>query len=320
MTGLPIASTKLTLLQIIDNVCNEIALAAPSFVVGNTDATATQMLALANREGNEFFQAANIKGGWEVLRKEYTFTTVASASGLTCTTVSGSPTLTAISSTSSVVVGQVAVGSGIPVGTTVTAIPGATSLTLSANCTLSATAVSFYTGQDNYALPDDLDHFMTQTFWDRNFRWQLLGPLSAQEWQVLKSGISPTGPRRRFRVMSNRFYIDPVPSDSTSVEVYEYYSNGWAQSTGGTSGTPKVSFTVDTDNYLLDDNCMQLGIKWRFLRAKRLSWDQEFLEYSMAKERVMSRDGADRNLPLNASASGVRLLNEQNVPDTGYGS
>lgn len=324
MTGLPLLTPKLTLLQIITNACNELGITAPSSVVGNTDPQITQLLALANREGRELYNAGFGRDGWQILRKQYTFT-INAVSSLTGTFVSGSPIVTHIASTTGITTSmQPYATSYIPTETGVTSIDSSTQITMSANATASGTGVAFFCGQVAYNLPSDLNYFMVQTFWDRNFRWQLLGPLDAQEWQVLKSGISPTGPRRRFRIMDNQFNIDPVPGFSTSdngaIEVFEYYSNAWCQSTGGTAGTPQMVWTADTDNYLLDDDTMVLGVIWRYLRAKRLSYDEEKNTYDLRIERVMARDGASRNLPLNASASGIRLLNAMNVPDTGYGS
>jgi len=192
---------------------------------------------------------------------------------------------------------------------------------MSANATAtSPAATTFYCGNDAYSLPTDFAFFIAQTFWDGNFRWQLLGPLEAQEWAVLKFGISPTGPRRRFRVFNNLFYIDPVPNDNGSLIAYEYYSAYWAQSIGGASGTPQSSFLADTDNFLLDDDVMIHGLKWRYKQRAGLDYSQEKEDYDLALQRIMSRDGGTRNLPLNASASGVRLLNNQNTPDTGFGS
>jgi len=325
MAGLPLLSGKLTLLQIIQNVCNELGLTAPTQVIGNSDRQIIQLLALANREGQEFFQAEGKRDGWEILRKEYTFT-INAASGLTGTFTQGSPIITGINDTSDITTDMQAWATTyLSTETQVVSVDSPTQITVSTNALATSDPdTSFFCGQVAYPLPDDIDHFQTQTFWDRNFRWQLLGPLNAQERQVLLSGISPTGPRRRFWIVGNTFQINPVPgfssSDNGAIEVFEYYSNAWCQSTGGTAGTPQTAFAADTDNYLLDDNCLTLGIIWRYLRAKRLSYEEEKRTYDLAAERVLARDGATRNLPLNASASGIRLLNQQNVPDTGFGS
>lgn len=327
MAGLPLLANKLTLLQIIQNVCNEIGFSqqSPTQIIGNSDPLVAQLLALANREGVDFYNQAFRKDGWQILRKQNLFT-INAASGLTGKFTAGSPIVTGINSTSAITTSmQPYATTYISVDTTVLSVDSPTQITMSTNAlATSPSGTSFFAGQVGYSLPSDFSYIMTQTMWDRNFKWQLLGPLDAQEWQVLKSGISPTGPRRRFRIMDNQFVIDPVPgfstSDNGSIEVYEYYSTSWCQSTGGTAGTPQNRFAADTDNYLLDDDTLILGIIWRYLRSKRLSYDEEKRSYDLLAERTMARDGGERNLPLNASSSGIRLLNYSNVPDTGFGS
>lgn len=245
---IPVSPTQKSLLNIIQNVSNELGLAQVAQVVGNTDNQMRQLLQLANREGQELAKRAN-NGGWQVLRREYTFNTQA--------------------------------------------------------------------GVEAYAFPPDLQYIIPQTEWDRSFRWQLLGPMSAQEWQVLKSGISPVGPRRRFRIMQGMIYINPVPTDSTSIEAFEYLSKCWCTSA---SGAPQDHWQADTDLSVLPSDVMELGIIWRFLQKKGLSFEQEYQDYERAVEQAMARDKSARTLPLNAQATGARLLNSDNVPDTGFGA
>lgn len=311
-----VQANKQNLLALIQAACREMGVTTPTFIIGNSDDQVLQLLALANREAREFYEKPNKNGGWQELRKEHRFTTDA-ITGLTGDTTTGSAVITNISSTTGITAGTWGCsGNGIPQAALVSSVDSGTQVTLDSVATATATGVALSFGQAAYSLPSDFAYFMTQTFWDRAFRWQLLGPLEAQEWQVLKSGISPVGPRRRFRIMGNYFWIDPVPS-SEDTEVFEYYSNAWCQSS---TGTAQTSWAADTDYYTLDDDCFIMGLKWRFLRAKGLDYSQEFLDYERACERKMARNGGNRNLPLNASASGIRLLNSQNVPDTGFGS
>lgn len=308
---------KLNLLGLCSQACGELGLTVPTQIIGNTDSTATLFYYLALRVGRDLMQIPKGNGGWQVLRTEWTFTTDGSGllSGIF---TSGSNVITGVSSTANVTAGMQVVGYGwVNYPTTVVSTTSNT-ITLSANAVASSTtAVSFYCGQDAYPLPTDMDWQTTQTYWDRAYRWQLLGPLSPQEWQVLKSGISPTGPRRRFRIMNNQFYLDPVPSQAGNIEAYEYTTTNWVQSSGGTA---QNTFLLDTDYSLLDDDCMIFGLKWRYKQRAGLDYTQEQKDFEECVERVLSRDGGTRNLPLNSSASGVRLLNTQNVPDTGFGS
>jgi hypothetical protein len=235
------------LLALVQQAALELGLAKPTTVVGNPDQQVSQLLALAQREAREMMTRGTAIGGWQMLRKEYAFSMVAT--------------------------------------------------------------------QEAYPMPADIDHLIPGTFWDRSFRWQLLGPLSPQEWQVLKSGISPTGPRRRFRIFGGMFEINPVPSDTNQL-AYEYYSVNWCQSA---TAVGQNRWLADTDTYLLDDDTLVMGLIWRFRRAKGLDYDTERAEWDACVDRMLARQAGSRSLPLNLSSSGPHLLNQMNVPDTGYG-
>lgn len=289
---------------------------SPSSIFGNTDQQVKQLLALAQREGQEVSTAASRLGGWQELRGEYTFNT-AGVSGYTGNITLGSAVITNISvNTNTLTAGWITTDANFPVLTSISTINSSSQVTMSAVSTATKVGEGLSFGQQSYSLPSDFGYFMTQTFWDRAFRWQLLGPLEPQEWQVLKSGISPTGPRRRFRVMGNLFYIDPVPNQ-VNQEVFEYYSNQWCQSSISAGQT---GWTADTDYYNLDDDLFILGLQWRYKQKKGLSYEQEYDDWDKRMYRTLARDGGNRNLPLNASASGVRLLNNNNVPDTNFGT
>lgn len=310
------------LLTIVTQVCDELGVAAPSSLVGSTDNTAKQFLALAKREGDELYKRSIRNGGWPVLRKQFLFN-ITSVGPYTGTITPNSLVLTGMSSVTGIQIGWIASSTGLlndsivtavdPIGMTVTIneLPSATSI-------LSGQQIFF--GQELYNMPSDLGYFINQTGWDRNFRWQLLGPLDAQEWQVIKSGISPVGPRMRFRVMGGKIALNPVPSSTNNTAdliVFEYYSNSWCTSSGGAAQT---TWQADTDLPVLVDELFILGIKWRYLRSKGLSYDEEQEMYEAACDREAARAGMARSLPLNARASGIRLLSSQNVPDTNFGA
>ena len=65
----------MTLLTIVTNVLDEIGFAAPTTVIGSSDRTAIQALALANRGGKQLAKRGKGIGGWSILQTEHTFTT-----------------------------------------------------------------------------------------------------------------------------------------------------------------------------------------------------------------------------------------------------
>lgn len=313
--AIPITTAnKKTLLQLLQAACQELGIASPSSVVSNSDDLVIQLLALANREGKEFYSYAHRKGGWQELQVAYSFTV--EGYSLTGNTTSGSAIITGISSTTDLEVGMRCTGSGIASNARISTIDSATQVTLDFACTATATAASLVFGKDKYSLPSDFAYFLQQTFWDGSYRWQLLGPLEAQEKNVILYGISPVGPRRRFWVEGNYIYLNPPPSNITDTIKFDYYSNAWCQSSGGTL---QSKWTDDTDYYNLDDDAFIMGVKWRWLAAKGMNYAQEKRDYDMICQRLMARNGGNRALPLNATAAGIRLLNDANVPDSGWG-
>jgi hypothetical protein len=218
-------------------------------------------------------------------------------------------------SVANITVGMVGTSTAIPYGATVTAV-GANSVTLNQAALNTTTGAIFSFGNESYAIPADADHFIQQTGWDRSFRWQLVGPLTAQEWQVLKSGISPTGPRLRYRIMDSMIFVNPVPASLDSL-VMEYYSTGWCQSA---AGVPQTVWAADTDTPVLQDRLFILGIIARFLNRKGFDSSSAQREYDDAVEAAIGRAGGSRVLPINARAEPPILLGSANVPDTSFGS
>jgi hypothetical protein len=308
------SSGQKTILRIVQEVMGDFGLPQPTQVIGNTDKTVSQMLIHATRVGEDLAARGGMNDGWPAMRKEYTFNLVGFG-GFSGNTTQGSNVITGMPSTANIAVGMVGTSTATPYGVTVTAVT-ANSVTLNQNALNTDVGALFSFGNESYPIPADADHFIQQTGWDRSFRWQLVGPLSAQEWQVLKSGISPTGPRLRYRIMDSMIFVNPVPASLDSL-VMEYYSTGWCQSV---AGVPQTAWAADTDTPVLQDRLFILGIIARFLNRKGFDSTSAQREYDDAVEAAMGRAGASRVLPINARAEPPILLGSANVPDTGYGS
>jgi hypothetical protein len=169
----------------------------------------------------------------------------------------------------------------------------------------------------DYAFPSDLQYFINTTPWDRDQKWPLRGPVTPQTWQVLKSGtIGSSGPRTRFRLMGNRIYLDPTPASANDL-VFEYYKSTWC--TDSTGVTYKELFSNDGDLPILPDELFILGLKWRYLKAKNLDYDEDYNVYEEYISRELGRATMAPILSLDGSESGVRLLDESNIPDSDFG-
>jgi hypothetical protein len=107
--------------------------------------------------------------------------------------------------------------------------------------------ITLVDSQANYALPEDMDYQHFRTYWDRTNEWELVGPLSPQEWQWLQSGSVTSFPRKRFRIQGfadKQFYIDPTPdsSEAGNTLVFEYQTRTWIRPTVWVTST---SFGAD---------------------------------------------------------------------------
>lgn len=235
-----------TLLQMMQDVCNEVGIPPPSVVVSSPDQQIRQLLALANREGREQTSAA-----WTQLRGQQTITLV--------------------------------------------------------------------NGQAAYDFPTDFDSYMPSTIWNRDQRWVVQGPLTAQEWQTLKSGYINIFPYQRYRVMDGQIYFDPTPDSTAAGQTVtiEYQSKAFCQSA---TATAQTQWLADTDTFLLPDDVLVLGVKWRFLAAKRMDYSEEKDAYMKCVDRELAQSFVGRSLPLNVSNAGWNNFLGDGYSQTGDGN
>lgn len=135
---------------------------------------------------------------------------------------------------------------------------------------------------------------INESMWNRTQRRPLFGPKSASEWQNLKARFS-SGPWVSYRVRGNQLLFFPVPAAGQSV-FFEWCTKYWA--TDATGVTQKSSFTVDTDVALLDERVITLDALWRFKRANKFSYDEDYQKAQDAINDLMSRDGSKPRLNL----------------------
>lgn len=300
-----------TFLELVQQAAAEIGIPVPTFVIGNVRDTEIQLVSLANREAKEFASIANKNGGWQNLHKEYTFNTqFLPTTGIV---TQGSAVITGIPDTSTLQANTWGIASGaFQSGTRILSVDSATQVTMSAPASGSGIDVIF--GKIAYDLPSDFEYFVQRTFWDNRYRWALIGPITAQEKQILRYGVVASGPRNKFYIRKNLMWLDPVPSEQFLI-AYDYFSNApIAKASGGYSNV----WTSDNDTYLLDEDVFIQGLKWRFLRAKGLDYGEEYNSYEEDAARTIGRDGGSRDLPLGGNGYRNFLIGDANIPDANW--
>lgn len=299
-----------TMLALVQQTAGEIGtIATPSYVAGNTAADAVQLLALLNAVGYELSR----KLAWQQLITEYRFTT--SYLTTTGTLSSGSAVITAIPTTAALSAGTwMVTGTNIPTDTYISTVDSGTQITMTQAATASATAQSITFSKTKYSFPADYDRSVNQTQWDKTQHWQMLGPMTAQQWQFLKSGYISTGPRVSYRQLGGYFQIWP-PMSSNEYLGFEYVSTYWAATTAGVA---KGSFTIDTDTCIFPDRLMVLGLKLKYLEIKNMDTTAVYRDY-MEQLDIAKAANAGSDVLMFAPRTASILITQNNLPDSNFG-
>jgi hypothetical protein len=142
--------------------------------------------------------------------------------------------------------------------------------------------------KQDYDLPDGYDRMISDTNWDRTDHWRNLGPKSSQDWQFLQGGIISIGPRERYRIYNNKFRIFQALTTVYNFS-FEYVSNYWVCAAGSDQGS-KSAYTLDTDTSIFPDDLMLAGLKFYFLKAKKLDYAIELGEFMRALSYCKAQD------------------------------
>lgn len=272
-----------TLLQLVDQVSGEMGLSQPAAVIGSTNNQTVQLLALAQRLGKDLVREFE----WQRLVKAYVLQTTAGIS-TTGTITAGSKVITSMGTTVGLEVGNVVTGTGQAPYAEILTIDSGTQVTLNTPVATSTAAVSMTFAKQDYAMPTDFDRMISDTNWDRTNHWRNLGTKTSQEWQWLQGGIISVGPRERYRIYNNRLRIFQALT-SIYTFAFEYVSNYWVMSAAATAGD-KGAYTLDTDTTVFPDDLMLAGLKFYFLKAKKLDYAIELGEFTRALSYTKAQD------------------------------
>jgi hypothetical protein len=170
-----------------------------------------------------------------------------------------------------------------------------------------------------YDLPDDFLYLINQTMWNRTNRRPVMGPLSPQDWQLLK-GWDVTGSLTyvSYRLMDDKLQLWPEPpADLTQIN-YEYISRNWVlDSTTGNTYTAKC--VVGADRPLFNRTLLGRMLKVKILEAKGFDTTKAQSDLNQAFQVLIARNKSAPVLNVSGNSSSFPYLNYQSLPDTGYG-
>lgn len=186
------------------------------------------------------------------------------------------------------------------------------------NWTKLCTETSFTTvaqAAQTSAIPVDFGRYIDGSMWNRTTVRPVYGPLSAEQWQREKAGPTFTSVYLGMRFRGNDLLLTPNPTAGQTV-YFEYLSLYAVYASGGTTPT-KAAFTLDNDTTFFPETLVERGLRWRFLRAKGLDYQQEYQSWVELLQRVAARDGG---MPtLNAANNYPVPRMAPFVPEVGFG-
>jgi hypothetical protein len=140
-------------------------------------------------------------------------------------------------------------------------------------------------------------YILNNTIWDRDDRLPILGPMTPQEWQALKA-VVVTGPRYQFRIRGGKLLVNPTPV-AGHTWAFEYVSENWILGADGV--TYKNYFTLDSDEILLPETLVLLGLRWRWKKEKGFDYAEDFRTYEMQVKDAVGRDGGKKVLNMDSN-------------------
>lgn len=159
--------------------------------------------------------------------------------------------------------------------------------------TFSTTAAAAQTG----AVPSDFGWYINETMWNRTTVRKIGGPISPEEWQRVQANTA-TSIFPRFRFRGSSLLITPTPTASQTI-AYEYVTKNWAQTSGAVG---LAAMTADTDTALIEERLIELGLRWRYLKAKGLDYAEDYRTYQIEVGKAIARDGGRRRITLGDNA------------------
>jgi hypothetical protein len=176
-------------------------------------------------------------------------------------------------------------------------------------------------GQSLYLWPVDFRVQAQQGIFDASQYYHVKGSMNLQDWYRLKEGLLGSLSQLVFRNYVTQagvqgIEITPTPTGAQDL-VATYYTQMYAR-TDADVHIPK--YMVDTDVSKVPESYVELGVKWRFRRAKGLDFSVELAEYNSTVRTQYAKYISAAEIPV-----GGRRINADwpitngYVPDNGFG-
>lgn len=282
----------------------------PATVIGNTNQDVVQTLALVNAAGGDLAREFD----WQWGRIQYNFE--ATAFEYTGTSAVGSTSLTGMSSIASLDSTFIVEGKGVPQDTFVVSA-SVTTVVMNREATSANTGATYTFSKVRFAVPTDFDRIVDQTAWDSSNYWAMIGPMTPQQQQQLRTGLVTSGPRILHWFQQGYFQTWPPLGEDENL-TWQYQSKYWIIATSATA-VSKELFTADTDTSMFPDPLMRALIKLKYYEAKSFDTTALYRDYTRQLDIAKANDAGSAKLSMDPRPMSP-LLGWHNIQDSGYGS
>lgn len=152
--------------------------------------------------------------------------------------------------------------------------------------------------QSIYIFPADFRVLAQQSLFDASEYFQLKGSVSVQEWHLRRFGLLANLSRTAFRLAyplgAPAIHFSPAPTTvRTLVSVYNSSEYVWKD-----DDTSLPLYVADTDTSKIPEQYVELGVKWRFRRAKGLDFSVELAEYNSTIRTQYAKYMSQAEIPV----------------------
>lgn len=173
-------------------------------------------------------------------------------------------------------------------------------------------------GTDTYFWPADFRVLSPAPLYDASEYYALKGSMPIADWNIRKYGALANLLPRSYRLVYvlgvPAFKLDSVPSTSGAL-VATYQSGQYARNG---MGGGVANYTSDSDVAKIPEKYVELGLKWRFRRAKGLDFSVELAEYNSTVAAQFAKHVGNGEIPIGGSRVNS-VLTSGYVRDKGFG-
>lgn len=173
--------------------------------------------------------------------------------------------------------------------------------------------------QAQYAWPADFRKLVVGSVFDTEQYYRVRGSTTIEQWNSYKYGLLGSLSHQRFRQVYvagvPTIELTPAPTDARSL-VALYMTNEYARNAAGVS---QAEYVLDTDVSKVPEHIVEIGIKWRFRRAKGLDYSVEIAEYESMIRQQFAGAAALGDIPIGGYALDDGITSGY-VPDNGFGT